>query len=214
MIDRPRMLVVDDEEVLADLLQTIFENEGWETLIAKNGTECLRIVRNEMPDLVVLDIIMPKVDGFEVLSLLREWSSVPVIMLSGLGEAADVVNCLNIGADGYIRKPFIAEELLARIRKVLCRSQSPGYIRMKFSPSTGDKERQQTPRLNQQERDIIRLLFEGLSNHQIGQRMYLSGLTIRNYISKLLLKFEARNRTELLAKVIDLRRYYHRPLLP
>ncbi len=213
MIHRPRMLVVDDEEVLADLLQTIFENEGWETLIAKNGTECLRIVRNEMPDLVVLDIIMPKMDGFEVLCLLRERSSVPVIILSALGETADVVKCLNIGANDYIRKPFAVEELLARIRKVLCRSQSPGYIRMKLSPSTGHKERQQTPRLNQQERDIIRCLFEGLSNKEIGRRVHLSSLTVRNYVCQLLLKFRARNRTELLTKVISLRRYYHRRLL-
>lgn len=213
IIDSPRVLVVNDEESVVGFLRTVFTYEGWETLVAKDGTECLRVVRNEMPDIVVLEIIMPKMDGFEVLHLLREWSSVPVIMLSVSGETADVVKCLNMGADDYIRKPFATEELLARIRTVLRHSQPPGYTRVKPSLSTGHKERQRTPCLNRQERDIVGCLFDGLSNKQIGRRMHLSSFTVRNYVSQLLLKFEARNRTELLTKVISLRRYYHRRLL-
>lgn len=133
MGDRPRILVVDDEEVVLDVIRAIFEDEGWEVLTVMDGAECFGVVQNEMPDLVVLDIIMPKVDGFEVLRLLREWSSVPVIMLSVLGETADVVKCLNLGADDYISKPFVTDELLARIRAVLRRSETPGYIPAKFS---------------------------------------------------------------------------------
>lgn len=84
----------------------------------------------------------------------------------------------------------------------------------RYSQLIGCGERQQAPRLTDQERHIVRLIFEGLSNRQIGEKLYLSPLTVRNYISQLLSKFETQNRTELLAKVVALRRQYHRRLMP
>jgi len=88
-----------------------------------DGAEALRAVEREMPDLVILDIIMPKVDGVEVCRQLREWSPVPIIMLTAKGDEEDKVKCLDLGADDYINKPFSIKELLSRVRAVLRRTK-------------------------------------------------------------------------------------------
>jgi DNA-binding NarL/FixJ family response regulator len=84
----------------------------------------------------------------------------------------------------------------------------------RYAPVLAHREGKKAPRLTEQERDILKLVFNGLTNRQIGQALYLSPLTVRNYISRLLLKFEARNRTELLARFVSLQRSYHRRLFP
>ena len=138
MGSEPRILVADDDSVVVDLLQAILEREGWRTRAAMDGVACLDMAQDELPDLVILDIVMPKADGFEVLRLLREWSSVPVIMLSGLGETAGVVKCLDLGADDYVKKPFLPDELVARIKSVLRRSGTVGHTPAESSLSDTD----------------------------------------------------------------------------
>ena len=91
-----------------------------------DGTEAIRIVEMEIPDLIILDILMPKMDGFEVCRRIREWSKIPIIMLSARGDATDKVECLNLGADDYVSKPFGVEELAARVKAVLRRAQAVG----------------------------------------------------------------------------------------
>ncbi len=120
---KTRILVVDDELSIVKLLRTTLEARGFEVLTALNGAEAIHVFEKELPDLVILDIMMPKMDGFEVCRQLREWSQVPVIMLSAKGDEKDKVKCLDIGADDYITKPFGQEELLARVKAVLRRSQ-------------------------------------------------------------------------------------------
>ena len=95
-----------------------------ETLTAVDGAEALQIIGREPLDLIILDIWMPKMDGFEVCQRVREWSRIPIIMLSVWGDASDKVKGLNLGADDYIAKPFGVNELTARIRVVLQRSES------------------------------------------------------------------------------------------
>jgi len=133
-----RMLVVDDELVNVKLLRASLEARGYEVLVAMDGTEAIRIVEMEIPDLIILDIMMPKVDGFEVCRRIREWSQIPIIMLSVLGNESDKVKCLELGADDYMTKPFGIGELVARIKAVLRRAQAIGAIPTQPSFTAGN----------------------------------------------------------------------------
>ena len=121
---RTRILIVDDEPAIRKLLRANLEKNGFEALSAGDGAEALKLVEREAPDLVVLDIIMPRMDGFETCRRLREWSTIPIIMLSAKDEEQDKVKCLEIGADDYITKPFGSGELVARINAVLRRTRT------------------------------------------------------------------------------------------
>jgi two-component system KDP operon response regulator KdpE len=123
----PRILVVDDEAVIIKFVRANLEAEGWHTLTAMDGYAALDVIERELPDLVILDIMMPNIDGLEVLRRLREWSQIPVIMLSVREEETYKVKCLNLGADDYVTKPFGAEELIARVRAVLRRNEAPNF---------------------------------------------------------------------------------------
>ena len=119
---RIRILVVDDEPSILKFLRANLEINHFETLAARNGEEALKIVEREAPDLLVLDIMMPTMDGFETCRRIREWSQVPIIMLSARGDEDDKVKCLELGADDYITKPFGVGELTARVKAVLRRT--------------------------------------------------------------------------------------------
>lgn len=121
-----RILVVDDEQRMIDLIRMNLELEGFQVLEAVNGIEALDQVRKHIPDLIILDVMMPQLDGFEVLKMLREFSSVPVIMLTAKGEEEDKVRGLELGADDYVTKPFGARELVSRVKAVLRRTQTVG----------------------------------------------------------------------------------------
>jgi DNA-binding response OmpR family regulator len=118
-----RILVVDDEPLYVRLLKVNLEKEGYQISSAADGVEALEAVTHDMPDLVILDIVMPRLDGITVMQRIRQFSNVPVILLTALGEEQDRVNGLNIGADDYVVKPFSATELVARVKAVLRRSQ-------------------------------------------------------------------------------------------
>jgi DNA-binding response OmpR family regulator len=119
------VLVVDDEQRMIGFIRMNLQLEGFQVLEAHNGVEALDMVRKHIPDLIILDIMMPRLDGFETLRMLREFSSVPVIMLTAKGEEEDKVKGLELGADDYVTKPFGARELVSRIKAVLRRVQSP-----------------------------------------------------------------------------------------
>ena len=115
------ILVVDDESRYVRAIQINLEASGYQVLTARNGQTALELVATEEPDLTVLDIRMPGMDGFEVCQRIREFSAVPIIMLTALAADADKVKGLDIGSDDYVTKPFSAEELLARVRAALRR---------------------------------------------------------------------------------------------
>lgn len=119
------ILVVDDEPRMIRFIRMNLELEGYQVIEAGNGLEALDQVRERLPDLVVMDIMMPKMDGFETLQLLREFSTVPVILLTVKGEEEDRVRGLELGADDYITKPFSPRELNSRVNAVLRRASWP-----------------------------------------------------------------------------------------
>jgi len=135
---KTRVLVVDDELINIKLLRANLEARDYEVLAAMDGAEALQIVETELPDLLILDIMMPKMDGFEVCRQLREWSQVPIIMLSARRDANDKVKCLDLGADDYITKPFDTNELISRVRAVLRRTETAATIPTQPSFTSGD----------------------------------------------------------------------------
>ncbi len=117
-----QILVVDDEVRMIDFIRMNLEVEGFKVLAARNGIEALDMVRKHILDLIILDVMMPQLDGFETLRMLREFSNVPVIMLTAKGEEEDKVRGLELGADDYVTKPFGARELVSRVKAVLRRA--------------------------------------------------------------------------------------------
>ncbi len=119
------VLVADDEPRLVDVVRLNLELEGYRVIAADNGIEALERLKADLPDLVVLDVMMPELDGFETLRRIREVSSIPVLMLTVRGEEGDRIRGLEIGADDYLTKPFSPRELQSRIKALLRRTFMP-----------------------------------------------------------------------------------------
>ncbi|MGI9586035.1 MAG: response regulator transcription factor [Acidimicrobiia bacterium] len=116
------VLVVDDEPMVREVVSAYLDREGFVTIEAEDGASALEAVESESPDLIVLDVMLPKLDGYSVLAELRKSTDVPVILLTARTEEVDRVLGLELGADDYVVKPFSPRELLARVRSVLRRS--------------------------------------------------------------------------------------------
>jgi two-component system KDP operon response regulator KdpE len=122
------ILVVDDEARMVRFIRLNLEHDGFQVISAYNGREALEQVRSALPNLVLLDVMMPDLDGFEVLQRIREQSTIPVIMLTAKGEEDDRVRGLELGADDYITKPFSPRELVSRVRAVLRRTETESSV--------------------------------------------------------------------------------------
>jgi two-component system alkaline phosphatase synthesis response regulator PhoP len=122
----PKILVVDDEEAIVKLVSFNLQKEGFETIAAYDGREALELIHREHPDLVVLDVMLPEMDGFALCRLLRqEKISTPILMLTAKDEEIDKVLGLELGADDYLTKPFSPRELVARVKAILRRTAEP-----------------------------------------------------------------------------------------
>ncbi len=119
-----RILVVDDDTNICELLRLYLEKEGYSVAIANTGMQAVRMFAEHQPDLMLLDIMLPELDGWQVCREIRKYSNKPIIMLTAKGETFDKVLGLELGADDYITKPFDAKEVLARIKAVLRRTGS------------------------------------------------------------------------------------------
>lgn len=120
---KPRVLVVDDDTSIRKFVRANLDARDYKVLLAENGVEAINIIEREPLDLIILDIMMPKMDGFEVCRLVREWSKIPIIMLSAKDGESDKLRCLELGADDYLTKPFSLNELLSRIKVIMRRTQ-------------------------------------------------------------------------------------------
>lgn len=125
MSTKQKILIADDDANIAELIALYLEKEGFETRKAENGRQALEILKNYTADLIILDIMMPEMDGYEVCRTVRKDSAVPIIMLTAKGETFDKVLGLELGADDYMVKPFDTKELVARVKAVLRRSAVP-----------------------------------------------------------------------------------------
>ncbi len=119
-----RILVVDDEERMVRFIRLNLEHDGFQVTEAFRGSQAIDRLRSTLPDLVLLDVMMPDIDGFEVLRVIREVSTVPVIMITAKGEEEDRIRGLELGADDYITKPFSPREMVSRVKAVLRRTET------------------------------------------------------------------------------------------
>jgi two-component system KDP operon response regulator KdpE len=132
MPEAAHILVVDDDPGLRKLISSALQSRGYRVSTASDGDEALRELENDVPDLIILDLMMPRVDGLEVCRQVRQRSALPIMVLSGVGDEARKVQALDLGADDYLTKPFGVPELTARIRAVLRRAGVEG------KPSTNE----------------------------------------------------------------------------
>ena len=117
-----KILVVDDDVNICELLRLYLTKEGYDVIIAHNGTKAMELFAKELPQLAIIDIMLPGIDGLQICRNIHNMSKVPIIMLTARGETSDKVSALEFGADDYIVKPFEPKELIARVRAVLRRS--------------------------------------------------------------------------------------------
>jgi len=122
MKNHPNIMVVDDNQEMLRMLKRTLELEGYDVATAADGSSALALLEEWKPDLVILDIMMPGLDGFQVLDLIRQRSNIPVIMLTARREVTTLRDALALGADDYVRKPFATRELVARVRAKLRRA--------------------------------------------------------------------------------------------
>ncbi len=168
----PKILVVDDEPAVTDLLAYNLRKANYEVLTAADGQQALDMVRQSKPDLILLDLMLPGVEGLDVCRELRKTSAVPIIMVTALGEEIDRVVGLELGADDYVSKPFSVRELLARIKAVLRRAAqseaknlTPGAVLhgqggLRLEPESRQVTVAETPvHLTHLEFDILQLLL-------------------------------------------------------
>ncbi len=126
-----KVLIVDDDSNICNLLRIYLEKEGFETIIAEDGEKALQLFETSHPDLILLDIMLPKLDGWQVCREIRKTSECPIIMITAKDETFDKVLGLELGADDYIVKPFETKEVVARVRAVLRRTTSPDSAAIK-----------------------------------------------------------------------------------
>jgi DNA-binding response OmpR family regulator len=131
MTRKATILAVDDEPHVLKLVKANLESSGYKVLTAEDGEKAVEIVERELPDLVILDLMLPKLDGYAVCRRIREFSAVPVIMLTARSAQVDLVHGFEVGADDYLTKPFSVTELLMRVQAVLRRSKWPEEIMLR-----------------------------------------------------------------------------------
>ncbi|MFC1981189.1 response regulator [Chloroflexota bacterium] len=118
-----KILVVDDERKIVDIVAAYLEREGYQVLVAYEGKSALELARQELPDLIILDLMLPEISGWDICRTLRKDSDVPIIMLTARDETTDKIVGLELGADDYVTKPFDPKELVSRVKAVLRRSE-------------------------------------------------------------------------------------------
>ena len=174
-----KILVVDDEKKIVDIVKAYLEKDGYKVIVAYEGKSALYIARTQLPDLIVLDLMLPELSGWEVCRALRGESNVPVIMLTARDDDSDKIVGLELGADDYMVKPFNPKELMSRVRAVLRRAE--GVVtkvkKMEFADLTIDLERHEIRRgdtlvdLTPTEFELLRVLAE--SPGRVYSRMQL-----------------------------------------
>jgi len=165
---RKKILVVDDEKKIVDIVKAYLERDGYRVIVAYDGRLALQMARSESPDLIVLDLMLPEVSGWDVCRTLRTESNVPIIMLTALDDDSDKIVGLELGGDDYVVKPFNPKELVSRVRAVLRRAEGAVVKtkRIEFADLSIDLERHEVKRgeklveLTLTEFELLRVLAE------------------------------------------------------
>ncbi len=204
--EHKRLLLIDDDPNLILLVKDYLEFRGYEVVTAENGREALEVLENDIPDMIICDVMMPEMDGYTFVSNVRQderTSWVPVLFLSAKGQSQDRVKGLNVGADVYMVKPFEPEELVAQVEASLKQA-----FRKKQQPNDGSENESkiQVPfdvHLTQTEMKVVQFVARGLANKDIADELNVSQRTVESHVSNMLGKTGLHNRTELARWAIE-----------
>ena len=204
--DQGRLMLVDDDPNLILLVKDYLEFRGYQVMTAENGREALELLEEQIPDLIICDVMMPEMDGYTLVQHIRENSTtewIPVLFLSAKGQSQDRVKGLNTGADVYIVKPFEPEELVAQVESSL--KQASRLIKHQNSGvSSGPTIKvRRNVELTPTELKVVQLVAKGMANRDIAQIMEVSQRTIESHVSNMLGKTGLHNRTELARWAIE-----------
>jgi len=196
-----KILIIDDYEPLLEEIVEFLNLEGYETVSAKNGAEGIQVAQDFLPDLIICDINMPKIDGYQVYKLLQtlpETINIPFIFLTAKVQADDFKKGLKLGVDDYITKPFQIEEILNSIEKVIEK-----YDRLKNINNKTNNKIEIKTNLTKREDEILNLICKGLTNNEISDKLFISNRTVGNHRANILLKTNTKNTANLVAFAIQ-----------
>ena len=198
-----KVLIADDDAQLVRALSVTLSARGYDVVTARDGREAIDAVITERPDLVLLDLGMPRLDGIGVLEGVRAWSQVPVLVLSGRTDSSDKVDALDAGASGFLLKNSDADTLVEAVRAAAGGHAllAPEVTRRVIESFSGRGPVRRTHdrlgELTEREREVLALIGEGLSNDEIGTRLVVSPATARTHVSRVMTKLGARDRAQL-----------------
>jgi DNA-binding NarL/FixJ family response regulator len=202
-----RLLLIDDDPNLILLVKDYLEFRGYEVITAENGREALEVLEQDVPDMIICDVMMPEMDGYSLVSAIRsdpKTSWIPVLFLSAKGQSQDRVKGLNIGADVYMVKPFEPEELVAQVESSL--KQASRLIQHKDAKGGDSTPKIQVPfdvELTPTELRVVQFVARGMANREIAEELNVSQRTIESHVSNMLGKTGLHNRTELARWAIE-----------
>jgi DNA-binding response OmpR family regulator len=210
-----RILIVEDHEDLADALRTNFGSEGYRAAVATDGRQALAMVRADPPDIIVLDLGIPGLDGLALLSRLREeghWC--PVLILTARDSDADKVEGFRLGADDYVTKPFRTVELMARVdamrRRVIREKATASVAPAPAAPTSAPDASTLTPQqimnacgLTLRQAEVALLIAGGRTNPEIAERLGISRFTARNHAEQILARLKVESRWQVARALLD-----------
>jgi DNA-binding NarL/FixJ family response regulator len=201
-----RLLLVDDDPNLILLVKDYLEFRGYEVSSADNGRIALELLQEELPDLIICDVMMPEMDGYTFVESVREeprMSWIPVIFLSAKGQSQDRIKGLNIGADVYMVKPFEPEELIAQVESSLAQAARLTARKVLGNDAAPPLQVRPGVELTPTELKVVQWVARGMANREIAVEMKVSQRTIESHVSNMLGKTGLHNRTELARWAIE-----------
>lgn len=208
-----KLLLVDDDPNLILLVQDYLEFQGYEVKTAGHGKEALNILENFEPDMIICDVMMPEMDGYTLIEMIRKDSKmnwIPVLFLSAKGQSEDRVKGLQKGADVYLIKPFEPEELVAQVESSLNQiKRILEHTKSNQPPIVDSQNLLNVPadiELTPTEFKVVQLVAKGMGNREIAKRLKVSQRTVESHVSNMLNKTNLHNRTELARWAIESRR--------
>ncbi|HCF30632.1 MAG TPA: DNA-binding response regulator [Cyanobacteria bacterium UBA11049] len=204
--EHKRLLLIDDDPNLILLVKDYLEFRGYEVITAENGREALEVLEQEIPDMIICDVMMPEMDGYAFVNQVRQeerTSWIPILFLSAKGQSQDKIKGLNIGADVYMVKPFEPEELVAQVEASL---KQAFRQRQQTGGGNDSESKIQVPfdvHLTQTELKVVQFVARGLANRDIAEELNVSQRTVESHVSNMLGKTGLHNRTELARWAIE-----------
>ena len=204
--EHKRLLLIDDDPNLILLVKDYLEFRGYEVITAENGREALEVLEQEIPDMIICDVMMPEMDGYAFVNQVRQeerTSWIPILFLSAKGQSGDKIKGLNIGADVYMVKPFEPEELVAQVEASL---KQAFRQRQQTGGGNDSESKIQVPfdvHLTQTELKVVQFVARGLANKDIADELNVSQRTVESHVSNMLGKTGLHNRTELARWAIE-----------